>query len=171
MGYTVHGLLQARILDWISFPFSRGSSWPRDLTQVSCIAGRIYYQLSCQGSPRILEWVAYPFFSGSSLPRNQTGISCIAGRFFTNWAIREFVYMQIHKICIDNFKEIILNVMFYRIMNFSLDKCQKPFHVNVSKHSLHKVLYVFSYNLKIHLYPKVLFLLWRKAINFGIFIL
>ena len=46
--------------------------------------------------------------------------------------------MQIHKICIDNFKEIILNVMFYRIMNFSLDKCQKPFYVNVSKHSLYK---------------------------------
>ena len=36
---TVHGILQARILEWGAFPFSRGSSQPRDLTQVSHIAG------------------------------------------------------------------------------------------------------------------------------------
>ena len=40
MDYTVHEILQARILDWIAFPFSRGSSQPRDQTQVSCVAGR-----------------------------------------------------------------------------------------------------------------------------------
>ena len=39
MGYTVHGILQARILEWVGFPFSRGSSQPRDRTQVSYIAG------------------------------------------------------------------------------------------------------------------------------------
>ena len=33
--YTVHGILQARILEWAAFPFSRGSSQPRDQTQVS----------------------------------------------------------------------------------------------------------------------------------------
>ena len=38
--YTVHEILQARILEWIAFPFSRGSSQPRDQTQVSRIAGR-----------------------------------------------------------------------------------------------------------------------------------
>ena len=37
--YTVHGILQARILKWVAFPFSRGYSQPRDQTQVSCIAG------------------------------------------------------------------------------------------------------------------------------------
>ena len=37
---TVHGILQARILEWVAFPFSRGSSQPRDRTQVSCITGR-----------------------------------------------------------------------------------------------------------------------------------
>ena len=36
--WTVHGILQASILEWIAFPFSRGSSQPRDRTQVSCIA-------------------------------------------------------------------------------------------------------------------------------------
>ena len=40
--YTVHGILQARILEWVAFPFSRGSSQPRDWTQVSRIAGRFF---------------------------------------------------------------------------------------------------------------------------------
>ena len=35
--YTVHGILQVRILEWVALPFSRGSSQPRDRTQVSCI--------------------------------------------------------------------------------------------------------------------------------------
>ena len=39
MVYTVHGIFQARILQWVAFPFSRGSDQPRDQTQVSCIAG------------------------------------------------------------------------------------------------------------------------------------
>ena len=42
MNYTVHGILQARILEWVAFPFSRGSSQPRDQTQVSPIAGRFF---------------------------------------------------------------------------------------------------------------------------------
>ena len=37
-----HGILQARILEWVAFPFSRGSSQPRDQTQVSRIAGRFF---------------------------------------------------------------------------------------------------------------------------------
>ena len=41
VGYTVHGFLQPRILEWVAFPFSRVSSKPRDWTQVSCIAGRL----------------------------------------------------------------------------------------------------------------------------------
>ena len=42
MDYTVHGILQARIPEWVAFPFSRGSSQPRDQTQVSRIAGRFF---------------------------------------------------------------------------------------------------------------------------------
>ena len=38
-GSFIHGILQARILEWVAMPFSRGSSRPRDWTQVSCIAG------------------------------------------------------------------------------------------------------------------------------------
>ena len=39
-GFSVHGILQARILEWVAISFSRGSSRPRDWTQVSRIAGR-----------------------------------------------------------------------------------------------------------------------------------
>ena len=39
---SVHGILQARILEWVAIPFSRGSSWPRDWTQVSSIAGGFF---------------------------------------------------------------------------------------------------------------------------------
>ena len=65
MDYTIHGILQARVLEWVASLFSRGSSQPRDQTQVSCIAG------------------------GSSQPRVQTQVSCIAGGFFTSWATKE----------------------------------------------------------------------------------
>ena len=42
LDYTVHGILQARILEWVAFPFSRGPSQPRDRTQVSHIAGGFF---------------------------------------------------------------------------------------------------------------------------------
>ena len=41
-GSSVHGILQARILEWVAFPFSRGSSQPKDWTQVYPIAGRFF---------------------------------------------------------------------------------------------------------------------------------
>ena len=42
MDYTVHGILQARILKWVAFPFSRGSSQTWDQTQFSHISGRFF---------------------------------------------------------------------------------------------------------------------------------
>ena len=41
-GCSVHGIFQARVLEWIAIPFSRISSQPRDRTVVSCIAGRFF---------------------------------------------------------------------------------------------------------------------------------
>ena len=78
MDYTVHRILQARILEWVTVPFSRLSYKPRDRTQAYLHCRWILYQLSHQGSPRILEWVANPFSRGFSWPRNWTGVSCIA---------------------------------------------------------------------------------------------
>ena len=45
MDYTVYGILQAKILEWVAFPFSGGSSQPRDQTQVSCVAGGSFTSL------------------------------------------------------------------------------------------------------------------------------
>ena len=50
-GSSVHGILQARILEWVAMPSSRESSRPRDRTHISCISRRILYPLSDLGSP------------------------------------------------------------------------------------------------------------------------
>ena len=50
--FTVHGILQARILEWVAFPFSRGSSQPRYRTQVSCTAGGFFSPAEPQGKPK-----------------------------------------------------------------------------------------------------------------------
>ena len=47
--YTVHGILQVRIMEWIAFLFSRGSSQPRDQTQVYRIAGRRFNYIERKG--------------------------------------------------------------------------------------------------------------------------
>ena len=79
-GSSVHGILQARILEWVAIPFSRGSSQPRDPTRVSlvsCIGRPILYDCaileapphSYQGSNRRYcldrKGGGYPFWGGS----------------------------------------------------------------------------------------------------------
>ena len=51
MEYIVHGILKAKILEWVVFPFSRGSSQLRDRTQVSRIAGGFFASLA-KGKPK-----------------------------------------------------------------------------------------------------------------------
>ena len=51
MDYTVHEILKARILEWVAFPFSRGSSQPRDQTQVSHIAGGFFTNWATREAP------------------------------------------------------------------------------------------------------------------------
>ena len=53
-GSSVHGILQVRILEWVITPFSRGSSWPRDQTRVSYIAGRFFTVRATGEAP---EWM------------------------------------------------------------------------------------------------------------------
>ena len=104
-GSSIHGICQARVLEWDAIAFSDGlySPWisPGQNTGVgsfSLLQGifptqesnpdlphcrRILYQLSHKGSPRTLEWVAYPFSRGFSRPRNQTQVSGLEVRHFT----------------------------------------------------------------------------------------
>ena len=88
MDYIVHGILQARILEWVAFHFSRGIH-PTQGSNPGLLHCRWIHQLSHKGSPRILEWVYYPFSNRSSWHRNWSRVSCIAGEFFINWAMRE----------------------------------------------------------------------------------
>ena len=113
--FSVHQILQVGILEWVAIPFSRGSSWPRVQTQVSCIAGRFFAvwatsevkslnrvwlcdptDCTLPGSSVhgifqaiVLEWIAISFSRGSSWPRDRTQVSCIVDRRFTIWATRE----------------------------------------------------------------------------------
>ena len=61
MNCTVHRILQARILKWVAFPFSRGSSQSRDWTQVSRIAGGFFINWAtreAQGRCQIVSWTS-----------------------------------------------------------------------------------------------------------------
>ena len=87
--YTVRGIFQARIQEWVAFPFSRGSSQPRGWIWVSHLAGGFFTNWATRETQEYWSgWVAYLFSSRSSWPRNRTGVFCIAGGFFTNWAMR-----------------------------------------------------------------------------------
>ena len=52
-GSPIPGILQARILEWIAIPFFRGSSWSRDQTQISCIAGKFFTIWATREAPSI----------------------------------------------------------------------------------------------------------------------
>ena len=65
-GSSIHGIFQARVLEWIAISFSRGSSWPRNPTPVSHIAGRhftiwatreAYYTLWSLKELDMTEWL------------------------------------------------------------------------------------------------------------------
>ena len=50
VAHQIHGILQARILEWVAIPFTRGSFQPMDQTWVFHTMGRFFYHLSHQGS-------------------------------------------------------------------------------------------------------------------------
>ena len=98
-GFSIHGIFQAWVLEWVAIFFSRGSSRPRDWTQVSCIACRCFTIWATNGlvpksclklatpwivasqaplsmgflQARVLECIAISFSRGPSWPRNQDG--------------------------------------------------------------------------------------------------
>ena len=74
---SFHRILQARILEWVDIPFSRGSFWPRDQTQVFHNAGRFFTIWAIRKAPllnlgilqaRILAWIAISLSGESSYP-------------------------------------------------------------------------------------------------------
>ena len=72
-GSSAHSILQARVLEWVAIPFSRGSSRPRDQTQVSRIAGRFHTVWATREAPssRVTwEWWYLPLWVFWELNRN-----------------------------------------------------------------------------------------------------
>ena len=60
----LHGILQARILEWVAFPLSRGSSRPRNQTRVSCIAGGFFTNWALRLSLQKNNFLIFHFSSG-----------------------------------------------------------------------------------------------------------
>ena len=77
-GFSVHGIHQAIILEWIAIPFSRGTSQPRNRTLVSCVAGR-FFTVGATGKSFCAEYI----MRSIRLDESQAGIK-IANRNMSN---------------------------------------------------------------------------------------
>ena len=113
MDYVVHGILQARILEWVAVPFSRGSSQPRDWTQV---CRWILYQLSHLGSP-------FEHIQDMSVEKNE----CVEWRERSRWtdrhhcmAPKEKKKERIRVMCLDWFPDLGPLSAFFIILNMAL---------------------------------------------------
>ena len=63
---TVRGILQAKMLEWVAYPFSRGSSRPRNWTGVSCIAGGFFTNWTIREAHDALRRIQYHFYDISA---------------------------------------------------------------------------------------------------------
>ena len=63
---STHGIFQVRTLEWVSISFSRGSSWPRDRTQVPCIEGRLLTIWATREAQECSNYSAIALISHSS---------------------------------------------------------------------------------------------------------
>ena len=98
MDYTVHGILQARILEWVAFPFSRVPSQPRNWTRVSQTRSPTLQADSLAGEPQrkpkntrvgSLSLLQQIFLTQGL---NQGLLHC--RQILTNWAIREALLLK-----------------------------------------------------------------------------
>ena len=77
-GSSVHGIFQAWILEWVAFPFSRESSWPRDRTQVSRIVGRHFTVWATREANKSSEHFCHPGMTYSIAPWSMSGVAYYA---------------------------------------------------------------------------------------------
>ena len=90
MDYTVHGILQARILEWVAFPFFRGPSLSKDQTQVSPHCRQILSQLSHKGRPGTLEWGSVPTPFPADLQTQESN----QGLLHCRWILYQLSYQE-----------------------------------------------------------------------------
>ena len=118
MGCTAHGILQARTLQWVAFPFARRSSQPRAQTQVSALQADSFPELSYQGSPWLCPRVSscFPYYWCSCTPvlvRSTLGFCvCVINRSFVGSKLEQtvrivYVWYSVHIIKLKKFKTCI----------------------------------------------------------------
>ena len=82
--YTIHGILQARMLEWVALPFSRGSSQPRDRTQVSCrrTAGRFFTSWATREARWMWSLCSVKQYIGTMKQFEHGSLNIIDGQWF-----------------------------------------------------------------------------------------
>ena len=118
MDHTVHGILQARILEWVAFPFCRGSSQLRDQTQVSRIAGGFFTSWATREAQCWSMFLRMPFLCFRIRSRNPTlyvvvvSLEFLSYRYsegfwlYPSWARSEERSFDMRRIHIASFIEI-----------------------------------------------------------------
>ena len=92
MDYTIHGILQARILKWVAFPFSRRPLPNPEIEPKSPTLQAAFWPAELQGKLQNTGMGSLSLFQWIFPTQELNWVSCIAGRFFTNWAMREAPY-------------------------------------------------------------------------------
>ena len=133
-GFSVHGILQASILEWVAISISRGSSQSRDWTQVSWIAGRHFNPLSPQGSPitwhknclslnsrGLLQWLWTTYFHITSFIPSHSLLVKI--HFFSSLLIYIYIYTYIYMRHHVQFQEKLLAHLFNNHIDIYIYLC------------------------------------------------
>ena len=140
---TVHGTLQARILEWVAFPFSRGIFPTQGLNPGLPHCRQILYQLSHKGSPRILEWVDYPFSRGI-IPTQESN----RGLLHCRWILYQLNNIPQHKIKSLKFEEkrqICDNQNKMRLLRLILPKIHDGGSIYIYIQTLYSIFFFFFF--------------------------
>ena len=89
------GTIQAKLLEWVAMPSSRGSSQPRDQTQVSRIAGGFFYCLSQQGGPAL--GLSYSMWDLVPRPGIEPRPPPLGAQSLSNWTTWEVPRCLLHQ--------------------------------------------------------------------------
>ena len=87
-GSTVYGIFQARILKWVAIPFSRGSSWLRDWTHISCIGRQILYHWATWEALNKHYWLIFSLLYKFVLKSGYHSSECVEIIVFIFWTSR-----------------------------------------------------------------------------------
>ena len=99
-GSSIYEIFQARVLGWVAISFSRGSSWPRDQAQVSCIAGRCFTIWATREARMGIILYEAPDLHGWRPIRNHLwcGLNHLWSFLFINWIIMKWFIVDLDKI-------------------------------------------------------------------------